>query len=181
MGAAPKALERRLVYACHWLNLYVDKVLFPNGWLIEEHHLVDVARSAVLTVATHADGRFLMVQVCRYTTGVTEWEFPAGSVEADEDILEAAQREVLEETGFEAANLRLLYTYHPFHGMSNAVFHIAACQVQEQAAPYDVQEISAVRWFTEEQIWDMIHSGSMKDGFTLTAFLLWNRLHTGSM
>jgi ADP-ribose pyrophosphatase len=180
MSAAPKALERRLVYASAWLNLYVDKVLFPNGWLIEEHHLVDVPRSAVLSLASHADGRFLMVQVCRYTTGETEWEFPAGSVEAGEDILEAARREVMEETGFEAENLRLLYTYHPFHGMSNAVFNIAACQVQEPAAPYDVQEISAVGWFTEQQIWDMIHSGTLKDGFTLTAFLLWNSLRKRS-
>lgn len=35
----PKRLDRTIIYENPWVNLYVDKVLFPDGRLIEKHHL----------------------------------------------------------------------------------------------------------------------------------------------
>jgi len=61
----------------------------------------------------------LLVKVCRYPTGSTDWELPAGGVEADESVIEAAQREILEETGYESINHEQVYTYHPLPGISN--------------------------------------------------------------
>ncbi len=37
----PKRLARTVVYENPWVNLYVDKVQFPGGRIIEEHHLLD--------------------------------------------------------------------------------------------------------------------------------------------
>jgi 8-oxo-dGTP pyrophosphatase MutT (NUDIX family) len=75
-----------VIYQSRWVNLYVDKVHFPNGSIIEKHHLLDFDHHAVMTIAQDNDGRYLMVKVCRYTTGRTEWEFPAGGVEDGEEI-----------------------------------------------------------------------------------------------
>jgi ADP-ribose pyrophosphatase len=170
--SATETLARTLIYRSPWVNLYVDRARFPNGRVIEQHHVLDFDHEAVMAVASGADGRLVMVQVCRHPTGRCEWEFPAGSIEPGEDPLAAAAREVMEETGYLSSGHRLIYTYHPLNGIANQVFHIVRCQVSGGPAAFDTGEISAVQWFSSAQIWDLIHSGAMMDGYTLTAFLL---------
>lgn len=168
----PETLERTLIYQSPWVNLYVDKVQFPNGSIIEKHHLLDFDHQAVMTIAQDNDGRFLMVKVCRYPTGRTEWEFPAGSIEAGENILQAGERELLEETGYHSQQHEILYTYHPLNGIANQVFHIVHCTAVGNAGSYDTNEITDVQWFTARDILQMIQAREMQDGYTLTAFLL---------
>lgn len=81
----PNALSRNRIYQSRWVNLYVDKVLFPSGVVIEKHHLLDFDYPAVMAVPYY-EGQFLMVKVCRYPTGRMEWEFPAGSIEKGENV-----------------------------------------------------------------------------------------------
>lgn len=179
----PKALARSLIYSSRWVNLYVDRVQFPNGRIIEQHHLVDFDHPSVMVLARESaarsepaprnePGRFLMVQVSRYTTGRTEWEFPAGGVEPGESVLDAARRELLEETGCRCTDLELLYTFHPLNGISNQVANIARCNALPPEQGFDTSEINKVAWFTVDEIWQMIRSGEMQDGFALLAFLL---------
>ena len=168
----PIPLSRDLVYHSRWVNLYVDKVQFPNGKVIEQHHLLDFDHAAVMAVVQDSECRYLMVQVCRYPTGRAEWEFPAGSIEDGEDLLEAARREVHEESGYDSIQPSLIYSYNPMNGIANQVFHIVACQAGERNGDFDRSEISAVRWFTEGEIWEMIRAKVLRDGYTLTTFLL---------
>jgi ADP-ribose pyrophosphatase len=175
-----ETLARTTVYRSSWVNLYLDRALFPNGRIIEQHHVLEFDHQAVMAIPRRADGRFLMVQVCRHPTGRIEWEFPAGSIEAGEDILEAARREVLEETGCSSFGHTLLYTYHPMNGIADQVFHVVRCQVEEPSEAFDAGEISAVRPFKSEEIWSMIRSGEMMDGYTLTAFLLDEAVEKGA-
>ena len=168
----PEALTRTLIYQSRWVNLYVDKVQFPNGSIIEKHHLLDFDHQSVMTVAQDQNGRYLMVKVCRYPTGRAEWEFSAGGIEEDEGILQASARELLEETGCHSFDHQLLYTYNPMNGIANQVFHIVRCQVSDPIGEFDANEISAVRWFTAEEIWQMVRTHEMQDGYALTSFLL---------
>ncbi len=165
-------LSRNLVYQSRWVNLYVDKVQFPNGNIIEQYHLLDFDHAAVMAVVQDSEGRYLMVQVCRYPTGRAEWEFPAGSIEDGEDILEAAQREVREESGYDSIQPRLIYSYNPMNGIANQVFHIVACLAGERNGEFDRGEINAVQWMPAAEIWEMIRGNEIRDGYTLTSFLL---------
>jgi ADP-ribose pyrophosphatase len=174
MSDAPKplALARKLLYRSPWVNLYVDRVQFPNGNIIDQHHLVDFELPSVMAIARDEAGRYLMVQVCRYPTGRTEWEFPAGRVEPGEELIAAAQRELLEETGCDSEEHTLFYTFHPLNGIANQVANLIRCRALPASQAYDTGEISGVAWFEAQEIWQMIRSGEMQDGFTLTAFLL---------
>ena len=168
----PQALERRLIYHSRWVNLYVDRVLFPNGRVIEQHHLLDFDHPAAMAVVQDEAGRYLMVKVCRYPTGRCEWEFPAGAIEDGETPIQAASREVLEETGYATRAHALIYTFNPMNGIANQLFHVVRCRADGAPGDYDTREISGVSWFTGDDILAMIHSGAMKDGYSLTAFFL---------
>jgi ADP-ribose pyrophosphatase len=168
----PTLLSRKLIYKSRWVNLFVDKVQFPNGKIIEQHHLLDFDHAAVMAVVQDGDGRYLMVQVSRYPTSRAEWEFPAGSIEDGEEILEAARREVSEESGYELKQVSLLYSYNPMNGLANQVFHIVEGLAGEGNGTYDKEEISAVRWFTMEEIREMLRENAIRDGYTLISFLL---------
>ena len=168
----PKRLSRTVIYENPWVNLYVDKVQFPDGRIIEEHHLLDFEKEAVAALVENDEGQVLMVHVYRYTTDTIEWEIPAGTVEKDESILKAARREVWEESGYESTDHELIYTYYPMNGMSNKVFHIVRCRATGKTGNFDRNEVKAFKWISRQEIQTMIREQVVRDGFSLPALLL---------
>ena len=169
----PTRLSRTVIYENPWVNLYVDKVRFPDGRIIEQHHLLDFEKEAVAALVENSEGQVLLVHVYRYTTDTIEWEIPAGSVEEGESILEAARREVWEESGYETTDHELIYTYHPMNGISNKVFHIARCRATSNTGDFDRNEVKEVKWVSRQEIQTMIRDRLVRDGFSLPALLLY--------
>ena len=172
-NSKPVRLSRKVVYQSSWVNLYLDKVRFPNGFIVEKFHLLDFPRAAVAVVVENDNHDVIFARIPRYTTGTSEWELPAGGVEIGETILDAAKREALEETGYATANHKLIYSYYPMNGNANKQFHIVHCQALERIADFDPNEVSATRWFTQTELRRRIRDRVITDGFTLTALLLW--------
>ena len=168
----PERLARKDVYQSKWVNFYVDKVQFPGGRIIEHHHLLDFEYPAVTVVVEDDNERILLGHIWRYTTGNSDWELPAGGVEAGETIIEAAQREVKEETGYICKDYEQIYTYYPMNGIANKQFHIVVCRAVEQVGEYDSDEIDETQWFTRGEIRALINARKIVDGLTLTAIML---------
>ena len=169
----PLKLDRHTLYTSNWVSLHADKILLPTGRIIDEFHVVDFPRQAVAALVSDQDGRLLFEQVYRYPTGRLEWEIPAGGIEPGEAVLDAAQREIREETGYVTTQARWLYTFHPANGNTNAVFHLMACQATDCVGGLDHTEIKSIRWFTKAEIEALIQTGELMDGFTLAAILFW--------
>lgn len=169
----PKRLSRTVIYENPWVNLYVDKVQFPGGRVIEEHHLLDFEKEAVAVLVENAQGQILLVHVYRYTTDTIEWEIPAGAIENGEPILETAKREVWEESGHETTDHELIYTYYPMNGISNKVFHIARCRATRKVGDFDRNEVKDFKWVSRQEIQSMVKDKLVEDGFSLTGLLLY--------
>ena len=105
-------------------------------------------------------------------------EFPAGGIEDKEEIITAGERELLEETGYHSTAHKLLYTYNPMNGIANQVFHVVQCMVTNDIGIVDTIEITDTAWFNEKEIFQMIRTNEMQDGYTLTSFLLCQYIHT---
>ena len=169
----PTRLSRTIIYENPWVNLYVDKVRLPGGRIIEKHHFLDFEKEAVAVLVQNAQGQILLVHAYRYVTDTIEWEIPAGVLEDGESILGAARREVLEESGYETADHRLIYTYYPMNGIANKVFHIARCRATRRTGDFDRNEVKEFKWVSRQEIRRMVKSSLVKDGFSLTALLLY--------
>lgn len=173
----PVRLSRETIFESEYLRLHLDRVRQPNGFIIERFHNVEYPHPAVGVVVENEKGQVVLCRVPRYTSMTCEWSVPAGGVDKGEDVLEAARREVWEETGFASFNRRLVYSYYPQQGSSNKLFHVVFCQAGEHTGSFDPNEISEVGWFSRGEVEGLIDKGEMQDGLGLTALLLWLRMN----
>jgi len=108
------------------------------------------------------------------------WELPAGKLDAGEDALAGAKRELAEETGYSAKKWSPLVEYYAspgFLGESMKVF-VAEGLVAGDAHPEADEEIE-FRLVKLSEVLKMIEKGAIKDGKTLTSVLLYERLNGG--
>ena len=168
-------LNRREIYRSPWVNLFVDRVRFPNGHVLEALHLVDFDAPSVVVIVEDPEGRIALVKVPRYATGRVEWELPAGWVDPDDtDVLAAARREALEETGFETAGHRLIYTYYPMDGIANKKMDLVYCRAASRRQYPDPEEIESLGWYSRDEIRTLIQAHTLTCGISLTGiFLYW--------
>lgn len=168
----PQQLSRTVIYENPWVNLYVDAVRLPEGRVIDQYHVLDFEKESVAAVVENAEHDVLFIQSYRYVTDSLEWEIPAGWIDAGESALDAAIREVREETGYDLLKCQLLYTYYPMNGIANKRFHIVGGHAGEQQGAFDRNEVRAVRWVSRPEVQAMIQQQQIHDGFALTALLL---------
>ncbi len=84
-----------------WLRLRADRVRLPTGAEIEEFHVAEVPDWALIVALTDG-GQAVLVEQYRYPVDRTALEFAAGIIGDGEVPVEAARRELLEETGYAA-------------------------------------------------------------------------------
>jgi ADP-ribose pyrophosphatase len=118
----PKDLEEKriggeVVYSGRLLQVHRDRVRLPDGSVGMREYIRHPG--AVAIVALFADARVLLERQFRYPLGRAFIEIPAGKLEPGEEHLATAQRELLEETGYVAADWRRLGLIHNAIGYSD--------------------------------------------------------------
>jgi len=162
----------RSLYTSDWINLHLVDVEIPGGVRFE-HHVVRMPAGASGTVVHDAERGILLLWRHRFITDTWGWEIPAGRIDHGETPAQAAAREVLEETGWAPAPLRLLVSYHPTNGLSDQQFHLfAANGAEHRGEPTDAGESERVEWVALDDVRTAVFSGDVRDGLSLTA-LLW--------
>ncbi|MCL4535820.1 MAG: NUDIX hydrolase [Bacteroidetes bacterium] len=95
-----RTIDRREVFgAPPWVHVSVERILLPDGRLVDDFYCVRLHEYAMI-IARTADGQIVMERQYRHGPGAVTLLLPAGDLEPGEDALAAAQRELLEETGF---------------------------------------------------------------------------------
>jgi ADP-ribose pyrophosphatase len=124
------------------------------------------------------DGKILLMNQYRYAANEYLWELSAGTLEgkevqgrmqSDESPDECAKRELLEETGYEAASWEKVCECYAMPGASDELMHIffaRALTLREQSL--DVGEVIAeIRAFSRDELKAMIERGEIRDAKTL--------------
>ena len=92
-------LESEYLIRRPWLTARRDKARLPDGRINNEYYVLEYP-DWVNVIALTQDGQMIMERQYRHALGNTCYELPCGVIEAGETPLEAAKRELLEETGY---------------------------------------------------------------------------------
>ncbi len=155
----------KLIHAGRIYDVRHETLRLPSG-LVQHMDVIDHP-GAVAVVAVNDAGEMLLVRQYRHALGAWLLELPAGRLEADEDPLEAAKRELEEETGYAASSWELLKEVIPAPGFCSEVIYIFLAQglrsVEGGGLAADDDEEIEVAWSTFEAVL----SGELRDAKTL--------------
>ena len=158
-----------MAYENAWVTLWHDEVTRPDGQpgIYGVVHFANLA--AGVLVLDEAD-RVLLVGQHRYALDAWSWEIPEGGVPAGEAAIDGARRELLEETGVEAADWRELARVHLSNSVSDelAVLFLATGLSHGIATP-DGTEALEVRWLPFDEVLAMTLDGRISDAMTVIA------------
>lgn len=167
-----KLISSREVYANKIFRVTEDHAVGPDGFEIRRG-TVQHNGSAVM-MAVDERGRILLVRQYRLPVRDYLWELPAGRLDPGETPLDAARRELKEETGYEAAEWRELISFYPSPGFvaERMTVFVAQRLTEGKPDPMDDERIEC-RWFEPDELREWIAAGRIADAKTLVAALLW--------
>jgi 8-oxo-dGTP pyrophosphatase MutT (NUDIX family) len=154
------------VYDSAWCALDRDEIELPTGEL-GEYHIFRIPDAVAIVPVTRA-GELIMVWQHRHPHGKTHWEIPAGRTEPNEPYVDAAARELEEETGYRAERLVPLASFYPVNGISDHMAHIylALDCVLVSELNLDAAERLVVQTRDLEVVRESLAAGEFEDGFT---------------
>ena len=166
-----KVEQREVVRKGRVFDVMVEKVTLPNGNRLAMDIIRHPGASAI--VAVDEKDQVLMLEQYRYAAGGMLWEIPAGTLEEDEEPLNCARRELVEETGCGATDWLMLGTIVPVPGYSDEKIHIfLARDLKEDRQHLDPDEIIQVRRLPLHDVMQMIMDGEIKDAKTMAGLML---------
>lgn len=159
-------IESVRVFDGHLMKVNQDRVRLPNG--AESVREYNVHPGAVMVIPVLDDGRYVMERQFRYPLHKVFLEFPAGKVDAGEEPLQTAYRELLEETGYVAQKLEYLTTIHPVISYSTESIQLfAAYGLTLKAQCLDENEFLDVVLMEPQELMRLIKLGEVTDVKTI--------------
>ena len=157
-----KVLESEYLVRRPWLTARRDRLELPDGRIIPEYYVLEYP-DWVNVFAITKDGQFVMERQYRHAARKISLELPCGVMEEGETPLEAAQRELLEETGFGGGQWKKLMELSPNpSAMSNTTHCFLAIGVEKIAEQHlDETEELSVLFMTKEEVKRMLNENQI--------------------
>lgn len=170
-----KITSSKEVYRCSLFGVTEDEAEDKTGWQIKRS--VVRHRGSAVMMAVDDKNRVLLVRQYRLPANQYLWELPAGKTDEGESVLQAAKRELIEETGVRARKWKKLVSFFPSPGYveEKMTIFLAMDLTLGQSQPMEDERIET-RWFTKKEMRDLIASNKIIDAKTMVGFLYWARL-----
>jgi len=169
----PQLLRQKLFYKGRKFNFEVNRLRLPNraegDWECVRHP------GGALAVPVTADGKLVLVRQYRFAAQGWLLEFPAGTVELDEDPAATIRREIEEETGYRAHHWQMLGQFYLAPGYSDEVIYAFLAQDLERLETppaQDEDEDIEVVLMTPAELEQAILRGEPVDAKSISSFFL---------
>ena len=166
-----KKLSSRTVWENDWLRVHEDEVINPGGGENLYGH-VHFKNRAVAIVPLDGDGNTWLVGQDRYTLGAWSWELPMGGAPLGEAPIDAAQRELREETGLTAADWAEVMRLHTSNSITDecGIVYVARDLTEGETA-FEESEDLEIRKLPLSEAVMMVKHGKITDAITVAALL----------
>ena len=160
-----KCLKSNIIYKGKILTLNCDDVLCSNG----EHTKREIVNHhGGVCILAEVDGKIPFVKQFRYAYKDEVLELPAGKIEAGEEPLSSAYRELTEETGLIADELIDYGEMYPSPGYTNEIIHLYVAKgLRKGEQHFDSDEVLDVIYLSKEDIIKMLENNEIKDAKTI--------------
>jgi ADP-ribose pyrophosphatase len=151
-----------------------DRALDPDGFEIKRAIVQHVGSAVVMPMDEKK--RVLLVRQYRLPAQRYLWELPAGRLDPGETPVQAARRELAEETGYRARKMQKLAEYWASPGFlaEKMTIFLATGLTEGESEPMEDERIEK-RWFSALELDRMIGAGKVPDAKTVIGFLKWQR------
>ena len=161
--------KRRVVFSKGPIHLVDCEVRMPSGKVLSRQILEHPG--AVVIIPKIGRDQYLLIRQFRFAVRDWLWEVPAGGIEPRESIRKAAERELIEETGYRPRRLRKLLRFYPTPGVSGEIMHLFLAESLTPAkGECDEDEEIEMKTFTFREVHRMIRSGKICDAKTILSF-----------
>ncbi len=164
-----KIIDEKLIYANKWIRLTHYNVINPNGGegIYGKVHFKNIA---IGIVPIDEEGNTWLVGQHRLPLNSYSWEIPEGGCPLDQEPLEGAKRELLEETGLVAQDWKEILTLHLSNSVSDekAIIYIAKNLSQQASQPDETEQLH-VKKITLQKAFEMVNSNDITDAIAVAA------------
>ncbi len=173
----PEVRESEIVHH-GFFDVRIDTLQLPHGPK-RPYTVVNLKAHAAAVIAETADGKLLITQEYRHPTGHWLLSCPGGRIDTGESPIEAARRELLEETGYGGGEFSLMGSIYPFPSVTDQqIFFVHAKQVTYLRPPtLEEFELIHPQLITPQELFQAIAGGSLTDGVFCTGLFLWKNCH----
>ena len=167
-----KSLCSEYIIKRPWLTARRDKIELPDGRIIPEFYVLEYPEW-VNVIAITTDGKFVMERQYRYAADSTNYEIPCGVMEQGETPLEAAMRELKEETGYGGGQWRELMciSANPT-SMTNMTHCFVATGVEKVSDQHlDATEELEVHLLSQDEVQTLLRNNEMIQSLMIAPLL----------
>lgn len=174
-----KIISSKLIYQGRVFGVRRDHVIEPGG--VKTTRDIVTHSGSVVILPVLPDGRILLVHQFRYSAGDFLLELVAGRMEPGEKPLEAARRELAEETGYRAKRFQQMLDVYPTPGfVKERMFVFAATELTPGKTNFDEDERIEVKRFSLKALLQMIRQGKIHDAKSVAGILYYARYLTSA-
>lgn len=171
MKLTEKILSEKRIYEGKVVNFKVMTAELEDG-SIAEREIVE-HNGGVCIISVDENNDVLMVKQFRMPFERVLMEAPAGKLEKDEDVLEAAKREFNEETGYKAEKFTCMGEFYPSVGFLTEKIHIYIAEnLTKDSQHLDDDEFLNVEKYNIDKLYEMVLKNEIKDSKTVIAIML---------
>lgn len=169
-----KRLNRNTLVDTPFLRVYQDTVKLPSGVAIDDYSVVNL-NSPVLVVATDAQGDVLVMSEYRYAHDEMMPSLPAGMIDEGETPVEAAKRELFEESGYATDDFEYIGELYEYPTKLSHITHVVrARDITKQANPTheETEQIENITVIPLREVKSMIENQQIKTAVLISALYL---------
>lgn len=150
-----------ILYSGDFIKLIKEVYSLPNNKTITREKIVkNGGKDSVIIVATDSNGNYILTFQTRINDKIIA-EFPSGYIENGEDVIEAAKRELKEETGYVSDNVTILDNSYYSVGIDNSICYVVRIKNSIKAFNVNPNENLTYGIFTEEELKYLLNNNIM--------------------